>query len=254
TGRLLEACTCWHGCQLIRRRQRQFGEPAARREQDRVHPFARLDTGPLAHRFDDTGDFLPWDERQGDPWEAAAEEANVPQTDTRAMDPDQRLSRSGLWIWQFTQFHAVDPIQLPCQRYSHGSELLTVPCCSQLGSQHGELAAWQRRVEAVLDQPAGRSQASQRPPRADHVEIDVGAVAGDEVAKVLLVSERQAGGFRPVLARGSHQRVVTFARSAVSSCRTSKTSREDTMTMLRVSKAEIPSELRERMIKQFGAV
>jgi alkylhydroperoxidase family enzyme len=30
--------------------------------------------------------------------------------------------------------------------------------------------------------------------------------------------------------------------------------REDTMTTLRVSKAEIPSELRESMIKQFGAV
>jgi alkylhydroperoxidase family enzyme len=29
---------------------------------------------------------------------------------------------------------------------------------------------------------------------------------------------------------------------------------EDTMTTLRVSKAEIPSELRERMIRQFGAV
>src|SRR3954451_15904378 len=64
---------------------------------------------------------------------------------------------------------------------------------SQLGSQHSELAAWRGRVEAVLDQPAGRPQASQRPPRADHVEVDVGAVAGDDVAKVLLVSERQGG-------------------------------------------------------------
>ena len=45
----------------------------------------------------------------------------------------------------------------------------------------------------MLDQPADRQQASQRPPRADHVEVDVGAVAGDDVAKVLLVSERQAG-------------------------------------------------------------
>src|SRR5437773_6698702 len=48
-------------------------------------------------------------------------------------------------------------------------------------------------------------------------------------------------------------RFVTFADSPVSSCRTTRTSREDTMT-LRVSKAEIPSELRESMIKQFGAV
>jgi hypothetical protein len=46
-------------------------------------------------------------------------------------------------------------------------------------------------TKAVLDQLAGRQQASQRPPRADHVEVDVGAVAGGDVAKVLLVSERQ---------------------------------------------------------------
>src|SRR6266481_2549277 len=64
---------------------------------------------------------------------------------------------------------------------------------SQRGSQHVDLAAWRGRVEAVLDQPADRPQASQRPPRADHVEVDVGAVAGDDVAKVLLVSERQDG-------------------------------------------------------------
>src|SRR6266536_1659263 len=62
---------------------------------------------------------------------------------------------------------------------------------SHPGSQHVELAAWRGRVEAVLDQPADRPQASQRPPRTDHVEVDVGAVAGDDVAKVLLVSERQ---------------------------------------------------------------
>ena len=48
----------------------------------------------------------------------------------------------------------------------------------------------------MLDQPAGRPQASQRPPRADHVEVDAGAVAGDDIAKVLLVSERQAGEVR----------------------------------------------------------
>src|SRR5918996_605367 len=64
---------------------------------------------------------------------------------------------------------------------------------SELGSQHVDLAAWRGRVETVLDQPTDRGQASQRPPRADHVEVDVGAVAGDDVAKVLLVSERQDG-------------------------------------------------------------
>src|SRR4029077_10556248 len=63
----------------------------------------------------------------------------------------------------------------------------------QPGSQHVDLAAWRGRIEAVLDQPADGQQASQRPPRADHVEVDVGAVAGNDVAKVLPVSERQAG-------------------------------------------------------------
>src|SRR5438094_10528511 len=75
----------------------------------------------------------------------------------------------------------------------NGTRSRRTRAASQPGSQHVELAAWQGWVEAVLDQPAGRHQASPRPPRADHVEIDVGAVAGDDVAKVLLVSERQGG-------------------------------------------------------------
>jgi hypothetical protein len=54
----------------------------------------------------------------------------------------------------------------------------------------------------VLDQPAGRLQAPQRPPRADHVEVDVGAVAGDDVGKVLLVPERQDGEVVQGIARG----------------------------------------------------
>jgi len=37
----------------------------------------------------------------------------------------------------------------------------------------------------VLDQPEGRPQASQRPPRADDVDVDMGAVAGDNIGKVL---------------------------------------------------------------------
>jgi hypothetical protein len=110
---------------LIRGRQRQFGEPTAGREQDAVHVLARLDTGPLARRLDNACDFLARDERQGDPREAAAEESNVPQADTRAMDPDQCLPCRGLWIWKFTQFHALDPIERPCQRYPQGSALLT---------------------------------------------------------------------------------------------------------------------------------
>jgi hypothetical protein len=73
---------------------------------------------------------------------------------------------------------------------------------SHLGSQHIELAAWRVWVEAVLDQPAGHLQASQRPPRADHAEVDVGAVAGDDVAKVLLVPEREDGDVEERVAPG----------------------------------------------------
>src|SRR5438093_8341059 len=64
---------------------------------------------------------------------------------------------------------------------------------SHAGSQHVDLATRRKRVETVLDQPANRQQASQRPPRADHVEVDVGAVASDDVVKVLLVSQRECG-------------------------------------------------------------
>jgi hypothetical protein len=42
--------------------------------------------GPVAGRFDDSGDLLTRDERQGKPREAAAEEPDVPQADARAMD------------------------------------------------------------------------------------------------------------------------------------------------------------------------
>ena len=45
----------------------------------------------------------------------------------------------------------------------------------------------------MLDQPADPKQASQRPPGTDEVEVDVGAVAGDDVAKVLVVSEASPG-------------------------------------------------------------
>ena len=46
----------------------------------------------------------------------------------------------------------------------------------------------------MLDQPTGRHQASPRPPSADHVEVDVGAVTSDNIAKVLPMSERQDRG------------------------------------------------------------
>src|SRR3954468_6060786 len=64
---------------------------------------------------------------------------------------------------------------------------------SHPGSQHVDLAAWRGRVEPVPGQPADRQQASQRPPGADHVEVDVRAIAGDDVTEVFLMSERQAG-------------------------------------------------------------
>ena len=58
----------------------------------------------------------------------------------------------------------------------------------------------------MLDQPADVSQASQRPPCADHVEVDFGAVAGDDVAKVLLVSEREDGDVKERVARWASAR------------------------------------------------
>src|SRR5207302_11465351 len=81
--------------------------------------LARLDAGPVTGRFDEAGHFLARDERKRNPWEAAAEEADVPKADARAMHPDERLSRRRCWVWLFTDLQAVDPTQLPCQLYSH---------------------------------------------------------------------------------------------------------------------------------------
>src|SRR4051794_25159397 len=67
------------------------------------------------------------------------------------------------------------------------------PAGSHPGAQDVDLAAGRRRVEPVLDQPADHGQAPQRPPPADHVAVDLGAVAGEDVVQVLLVPERQAG-------------------------------------------------------------
>src|SRR3954451_8191231 len=77
--------------------------------------------------------------------------------------------------------------------WQNGSRRRLARAASHPGPQHVELAAWRGRVEAGGDPPTDRQQASQRPPRADHVEVNVGAVAGDDVAEVLLVSKRQAG-------------------------------------------------------------
>ncbi len=45
----------------------------------------------------------------------------------------------------------------------------------------------------MLDEPADRHQASLRPPPSNHVQVNIGAVADDDVFKVLLVSEPQDG-------------------------------------------------------------
>src|SRR5205823_2972770 len=59
----------------------------------------------------------------------------------------------------------------------------------------------------------------------------------------------------PALARGSHHPAGCYVHALGGVFMPNKQrSREDTMKTLRVSKAEIPSELRERMISQFGGV
>src|SRR5882757_4942637 len=73
---------------------------------------------------------------------------------------------------------------------------------SQLGSQHGDLGELLGRAVAVPGQPADVSQAPQRPPCADEVAVDVGSVAGDYVAKMFLVSEREDGDVEERVALG----------------------------------------------------
>ena len=80
--------------------------------------FTRISATPVIAPTYVTLAIRNWPAR--DPWEAAAEESNVPQADTRAMDPDQCLSRRGLWISKVPQFDAVDPIERSCQCYPHG--------------------------------------------------------------------------------------------------------------------------------------
>lgn len=73
---------------------------------------------------------------------------------------------------------------------------------SRCRSQHGDFGHLLGWAEAVLDQPADVKQASQRPPRANEVAIDVGAVAGDDVVKVLHVPEREGGEVEERIALG----------------------------------------------------
>ena len=104
-GRLGEARPDGHRGHPVRQRQRQFGEPASGREQDRVHPLVRLDAGPVAGRFDDAGDFLTRDKRQGNPGKATSEETDVPRARARAAHPDQHLARRGCRVGQTDNEH-----------------------------------------------------------------------------------------------------------------------------------------------------
>ena len=84
----------------------------------------------------------------------------------------------------------------------NGTRSRRARAASQPGSQHGDLGELLRRAVAVLGQPADVGQASQRPPCVDEVAVDVGAVAGDDVAEVLLVSEREDGEVKERVALG----------------------------------------------------
>jgi hypothetical protein len=69
----------------------------------------------------------------------------------------------------------------------------------------------------VLDQLAGLPQASQRPPAADHVDVSIGAVTGEEIGAVL--PHARASGWRglnsasPRLASGQSMRPVPSSPS-----------------------------------------
>jgi hypothetical protein len=64
---------------------------------------------------------------------------------------------------------------------------------SQLRSKYVEFTARSGRVETVLHKPSDRHQATKRPPAANHLKVDLGAVASDDVSELLLVSKRQYG-------------------------------------------------------------
>src|SRR6266581_8699992 len=90
----------------------------------------------------------------------------------------------------------------PGDRGRTGTRSRRARAASRPGSQHGDLGELLGRAVAVLGQPADVSQASHRPPCADEVAVDVGAVAGDDVAKMLLMSEREDGDVEERVALG----------------------------------------------------
>jgi hypothetical protein len=63
-----------------------------------------------------------------------------------------------------------------------------LPCRSQDGD-FGHVLEW---AEPVINEPADVKQATQRSPGADHVEVNIGAVASDDVIKMLRMSERES--------------------------------------------------------------
>ena len=69
----------------------------------------------------------------------------------------------------------------------------------------------------MLDRLAGLPQASQRPPAADNVDVNIGAVTGGEIGAVLLMPVRQAGevcnSASPRLASGQSMRPVPSSPS-----------------------------------------
>src|SRR5436190_12307466 len=69
----------------------------------------------------------------------------------------------------------------------------TRPPASKPRSQQIDLGILIGRPVAMLDQPADVTEASHRPPRADEAQVDIGAVAGDDLAEVFRVSEREGG-------------------------------------------------------------
>ena len=68
----------------------------------------------------------------------------------------------------------------------------------------------------MLNQPSGRHQASQRPPGADDVGVDVRVIAGEYITEVLLVSERQDGEVEQRVARLASDQSITPVTSSPS--------------------------------------
>lgn len=77
---------------------------------------------------------------------------------------------------------------LGCAAMQHlRQHMYALACGSRPGSQHVNLTAWREGAEVVLDQPANCQQISQRPPRVNHVEVDVGAIDGDDAGDLVAV-------------------------------------------------------------------